>query len=168
VKKLRIIILIILAILLVLILAKCKPTEEGLNQKIHHLKLQAQALKDANKELLESNDSLRDTQAHLTTSIEALQKEENILKALNEGRRVKYIIKFLLKQEHVSLDPGMWIKDDMNKVKFEMAVDKELYDSLTKGQKIVDNFRDGSLLIDGSIGNWDLSVIDKRIEIQER
>ena len=52
----------------------------------------------------------------------------------------------------------------MNALEIPLPVDKEFYDSVDKGTVIDDSFRSGSFWMKGSIGNWEISVIDKYIE----
>jgi hypothetical protein len=79
----------------------------------------------------------------------------------------RYILKLELKQSHFSLNINQHIKDSMNKVQFEIPVDKQYYDSVKVGDEILDKFRNGSFYIDSSIGNWKITVIRKRIMRQK-
>ena len=40
---------------------------------------------------------------------------------------------------------------------------KSFYDSVVVGSEIVDSFRVGSLLLSGSLGDWEMTVEDKEI-----
>lgn len=51
----------------------------------------------------------------------------------------------------------------MNKIIFEMSVSKEFYDSVHNGTEIVDDFRVGSFVLNGSLGKWKMTVQDKYI-----
>ena len=64
----------------------------------------------------------------------------------------------------MSLDIGKHIKDGMNAIEFEMPVDKDLYNTVSVGTQIIDEFRSGSLIINGDFGNWKMTVVSKRIE----
>jgi hypothetical protein len=67
-----------------------------------------------------------------------------------------------LSQTHFTLDLWEHAKDSMNAVKFKIPVGCEFYDQVQIGDDVLDkNFRVGSLLISGSIGNWNLEVIAK-------
>ncbi len=78
-----------------------------------------------------------------------------------------YIVELELSQSHFTLDIGTHMADSMNTTTFELAVDKRLYDKLTVGQSIKDEFRGGSLLMKGSFGNWNVRVTDKKIKATE-
>lgn len=76
----------------------------------------------------------------------------------------RYIIEFELKQSHLTLDLFEHAKDAMNAITFELPVDKTFYDSVEEGDVIVKKFRSGSLIINGSFGNWKMTVHKKRIQ----
>lgn len=76
----------------------------------------------------------------------------------------RYILTIKVKQSHFSLDLGKHIKDELNATEFEIAVDEQYYNSVNIGDSICNEFRSGSFLMKGSIGSWDLSVQNKRIE----
>lgn len=75
----------------------------------------------------------------------------------------KYIMTFEIKQSHF-LDIGKMIKDEMNAIEMQIPVDKEYFDSFEVGDKIDYSFRFGSFLLEGSIGNWNIKVIDKGVK----
>jgi hypothetical protein len=68
---------------------------------------------------------------------------------------------FELRQSHFTLSLKQHLSDEWNKVKFEIPVDKEYYDSLSVGSEIIDEFRVGSWIMKGSFGNWKMKVINK-------
>ena len=105
--------------------------------------------------------------------IEQLKKENAALasqvQALKSGSSVKplkYILKIRLKQASFTLNVKKHIQNAVNSVDFEIPVDKEFYDSVSKGTEIIDDFRFGSLILSGSFGDWEMTVKDK--EIRER
>ena len=51
----------------------------------------------------------------------------------------------------------------MNAIEFEIPVDKDFYNSINVGDEIVDNFRAGSFIINGSFGSWNMKVKGKEI-----
>lgn len=56
------------------------------------------------------------------------------------------------------------LKDAMNKLEMEVLVSEEYYNSVDIGTIINDDFRVGSFLMKGSIGSWNIEVVDKRVE----
>jgi hypothetical protein len=91
----------------------------------------------------------------------ALVEQVNALKSGNNAKAPKYILKLHLQQSHLSLSIKKHIKDAMNAIDFEIPVDKEFFDSVSKGTSIVDKFRFGSLVLAGSFGDWEMIVKDK-------
>lgn len=87
-------------------------------------------------------------------------KELNIIKS---GKTPLYILKLELKQSRFSLDISEHIKDNMNAISFEMPVSKEFYKECNVGTKIVDKFRSGSFVLNGSFSDWNMKVIGKEM-----
>lgn len=77
--------------------------------------------------------------------------------------KARYMLKLQIKQSHFSLDLDEHLKDAMNKAEFWIAVDREMYDSSNPGSEILDKFRVGSLIMNGSIGSWKIKVLEKKI-----
>nr|WP_293837992.1 hypothetical protein [uncultured Arsenicibacter sp.] len=98
---------------------------------------------------------------------ERLRKENADLKTqlalLNEAKKPKYILKLRLKQSSFSLSIKKHIRNAVNAVEFELPVDKDFYDSVSEGTEIVDKFRFGSLVLYGSLGDWEMTVKGKEI-----
>jgi len=94
----------------------------------------------------------------------ALAAQINALKSGTDAKGPKYILKLRLQQSHLSLSIKKHIKDAMNAIDFELPVDKEFFDSVSKGTSIVDKFRFGSLILAGSFGDWEMTVRDKIVQ----
>ena len=75
-----------------------------------------------------------------------------------------YIVEFEIKQSHFTLDISEHLKDSINKLTFEVPVDKDYYNKVYVGQEITDSFRMGSLVMKGSIGKWKIAVKNKYIK----
>lgn len=95
--------------------------------------------------------------------IAKLEEKLKELKIYDSGQKPKYILKIHLVQSHFSLSISKHIKDAMNAIDFELPVDKEFYDNVSKGTKIVDEFRTGSLILYGSIGDWGMTIRNKEV-----
>lgn len=85
------------------------------------------------------------------------------LNALQSEKKVRYILKIRLKQANFTLSLKKHIKNAVNAIDFELPVDKDFYDSVSKGTEIVDKFRFGSFVLYGSFGDWEMTVKDKEI-----
>lgn len=130
----------IIAVLMIFVLAGCAEKDEYLEQRCEELREEISVLEDEKAAL-----------------------ENKIVDSKVENGTAKYIITFRIKQTHFTLDIGEHFKDSMNEITIEIPVDKEYYDSLSVGDTINDEFRMGSLIMHGSLGNWKVIVDDKEI-----
>lgn len=78
-----------------------------------------------------------------------------------EPGETKYFVTINISQSHFTLDLGQHLKDAMNDINIEIMVDKDYYDSFEVGDSINDDFRWGSFITSGSLGNWDITISDK-------
>lgn len=83
----------------------------------------------------------------------------------SDGKSPRYILTLKLKQSHFTLDLFEHAKDAMNAIEFDIPVDAEFYHSVSVGTKVVDEFRAGSFIMNGSFGDWDMTVVNKQIKI---
>tara|TARA_R110000772_G_scaffold95789_3_gene194146 strand:- start:888 stop:1352 length:465 start_codon:yes stop_codon:yes gene_type:complete len=95
--------------------------------------------------------------------IREMKEKLRVMKIYEKGDTPQYILKIKLKQSHFSLSIKKHIKDSMNEIEFEMPVDKEFYDSVHVGTEILDEFRSGSFILYGSMGDWKMTVKSKEI-----
>lgn len=75
----------------------------------------------------------------------------------------KYVVTLEFKQSRFSLDIDEHLKDSANKLKIQVPVDKEYYDSLEVGDEVADEFRLGSFLFKGTLGSTKVKVKDKEV-----
>lgn len=114
-------------------------------------------------------ENLKTEISELEEDIRTLQSEKNSIEKLIQDLREEndvpnYIVTFEIGQQHVTLDLGDLLKDEINKTELEVLVSKEYYDSVDIGTVVNNDFRVGSLALKGSFGTWNIEVIDKRIE----
>lgn len=148
--------LILIITAFIFTLSSCSEKEQDLQSDIAFLKKEKTSLKsDVN--------NLYFDKLSKTAEIDSLNEKLRILKIYESGREPKYVLKLQLKQSHISLSVSKHIKDAMNKVYFEIPVDKDFYNSVQVGTKLVDNFRTGSFIMSGSFGDWVLTVKGKEI-----
>lgn len=103
---------------------------------------------------------IRSEVAELTIERDKLKQE--IASLNNYDGHTRYIVVIEIKQSHV-IDPIAMIKDGMNAIELPIYVDKGFYDGVEVGEVLDDSFRVGSLWMNGSIGSWDIKVIDKKV-----
>lgn len=99
--------------------------------------------------------------AELTIERDKLKQEIASLNSYDGHTR--YIVVIEIKQSHIIIDPAAMIKDGINAIELPIYVDKGFYDGIEIGEVLDDSFRTGSFLINGSIGSWDIKVIDKKV-----
>ena len=104
----------------------------------------------------------------LKAEISNLQKEkeslsDEIIHTKIEEGTAKYVLTLEVKQTHYSFDIEEMFKDEMNKMEFEIPVDKEYYDTVSIGDTLADEFRMGSFVLYGSFGAWDVTITNKEI-----
>jgi hypothetical protein len=125
-----------------------------------YTKSEIEKFQESAKLLDDQVKSKRNELSDLNQKVNSKNAELNALSKNNP----KYMLKIRFKQSRISLDIGEHLKDSMNSGYFEIPVDKEFYDSVKVGDKIVDKFRGGSFIISGSFSDWVLKVEDKRIK----
>lgn len=122
-----------------------------------------------NENLKAERENLETEISELEEDIRTLQSEKNSIEKLVQDLREEndipnYIVIFEIGQQHVTLDIGDLLKDEINKTELKVMVSKEYYDAVEIGTVVNDDFRVGSLALKGSFGSWIIEVIDKRIE----
>lgn len=147
---------VLMTLFAMLFLASCENVCD-VKEDINMLKLERTTLE---KTLNTRLSTLAKTRAEVHELREKLVE----LKMIDNGKTPIYLITFELKQSHFSLDIGKHIKDATNKMKFPIAVSKEYYDNVKVGQEIVDKFRMGSMIMNGSFGDWKIKVINKQLK----
>lgn len=99
-----------------------------------------------------------------TKNIELSNIEKNIEKNKKiENGNAKYIMKLNISQTHFSFDLSEHLKDASNDIDIVIEVSKDFYDKYSVGDYIADNFRVGSFIFKGSLGNWKVKVKEKNI-----
>ena len=149
-------ILCLITIFMSVMIFACKETPCDVIEDINNLndrRAIAQGLVDNLNILKESKEA----------EIAVLDEKLKLLDIYASGRKPQYILKIHLKQSHFTLDIGKHIKDAANAIDFEIPVDKDFYNQVKEGTSIVDNFRMGSFILEGSFGNWDMTVSGKEI-----
>lgn len=115
------------------------------------------------------NSDLESERSQLQSEIEALQAEVDTLQEIRDGLIQKddiiYILELEISQSHFTLDLEEHLKDSMNKITIPIQVSEEYYYSIEEGDTLSNEFRIGSLIFKGSIGSWDIKVIDKQTVI---
>lgn len=151
-----------LLILLILIIGmtSCE-NETDVKTDLQRLKIERTDLIRVNSIAKQERETYRNLIVAEQSNLEQLRIEKNMIK---QGKEPNYILKFRLKQSHFTMDVGTHIKDGINSIEFDMPVPREFYNSVHVGSNIVDEFRMGSFIMNGSFGDWNMKVIDKQIK----
>jgi cell division protein FtsB len=148
--------LIFVLIALIIVMFTSCESKEKVQSDIDILRAQRTSLQEEVRGLSSSRD-------YKEVEISKLNEKLKELKIYESGKTPKYILKIHLKQSHISLSISKHLKDAMNAIDFELPVDKDFYNSVSAGTRIVNEFRTGSLVLYGSFGSWEMSVTNKEI-----
>lgn len=122
-----------------------------------------ESLRKERTELQNENAWLRETKASKEGEIAFLDEHLHESHIYQSGRTPKYVLGIKLEQSHFTLDITEHAKDAMNAIEFEIPVDKDYYNSVSVGEEIVDDFRVGSFIFNGSLGDWEMTVEHKHV-----
>ena len=125
--------------------------------------------KELDAEIAQKQEQLLDLKGEYT----ALKSEYDVLSSLTSQAKLdtapeenkRYIMTLKIKQSHFSLNVKDHVKDSMNAIELDIAVDKEYYDSYEEGDEILSEFRSGSFVTSGKLGSWKVTLKDKRVEV---
>jgi hypothetical protein len=122
-----------------------------------------ESLRKERTTLQNENAWLRDTKSTKESEIATLDEHLEESHIYQSGRTPKYVLGIKLEQSHFTLDITEHAKDAMNAIEFEIPVDKDYYNSVSVGEEIVDDFRVGSFIFNGSLGDWEMTVEHKHV-----
>ena len=88
---------------------------------------------------------------------------QEVRDGLIQKDEIIYVIELEISQSHFSLDLEEHMKDYMNTITIPIQVSEEYYYSVEIGDILDDEFRIGSYVFKGSIGSWQIKVVDKKI-----
>ena len=104
--------------------------------------------------------------SQLEAEIETLQSEVDALQKIRDELIQKddiiYILELEISQSHFTLDLEEHLKDSMNKITIPIQVSEEYYYSIEEGDTLSNEFRVGSFIFKGSVGSWDIKVVNKQ------
>lgn len=74
-----------------------------------------------------------------------------------------YLLTLEVYESTFTLNPFTHIKNSMNTATFTIPTTKKFFDSVKEGEKLLDNFKYGSLLIKGSFSDHIVKVVKKEV-----
>jgi hypothetical protein len=144
----------------------CIRTPEQIESNIDNLIQKEKELKNSVIYLNNSVTNLNNTIQVQNQKASSLREEVKILEYQKKGGEVEYILKLKLCQERIgvfdAIDIEANMKDHYNAVDFEISVDKRTFLKYNINDKILESFRKGSSMTEGSKSNWVIKVIDKK------
>lgn len=155
-KNVTIYLMLFLLFMCIIMVSSCE-NEQDVKSDIKVLKTQRSELVS---EIYNINKDIDTKKSEVVLLNEKLKE----LRIYASGKTPVYILKLKLEQSHFSINPMTHIKDAANAIEFELPVDKNFYDSIGVGSQIVDEFRLGSFILHGSLGDWKMSVVNKQIK----
>jgi hypothetical protein len=121
--------------------------------EVESLNKQGKFLASSNAQKQKELDKLNSEITKRNTELNAISKDSP-----------KYVLKIKFSQSRFSLDITQHIKDSINSGEFEIPVDREFFNSVKIGDRLVDKFRAGSFILHGSFSSWNFLITDKRVE----
>lgn len=150
--------------LMVLAVAGCQRLPEDVKAEITKLEKREAEIRG------KVND-LREQEMSLTASVDRLKDDEQVMKAMAEWKQIRYVLRLRLeqkrKQNFEEYDADQAIKDQLNACTFKIDVSRHFYNSVSRGDVILDKFREGSFQTEGTASSWHISVVDKERLIGE-
>lgn len=106
---------------------------------------------------------------NLKEEINILQQEKEsltneIITEKVEKGIATYVVTIGISQSHMFWEIDDVIKDSLNELKIDIPVSEEFYNAVEIGTVLDESFRMGSFIMNGSIGNWNIKIVDKKIE----
>jgi len=152
-----------------LLLVSCE-NEQDVKRDLEKLKIERTELETINKVerdhisvAKKNRDALRWVFETEAKALNELRVEQGMV-AL--GKEPMYVLKLKMKQSRSglsSLSISKNLKDNMNAIEFDLPVSREFYNDVKVGTSLVDEFRSGSFIMNGSFSNWKITVIEKSI-----
>ncbi len=120
-------------------------------------------LREERTKLENEVNTKNNTISQLNETIDAKNETLKEMDIYLDGSKPLYILSIELSQSHFTLDIAEHMKDAMNAIEFDIPVDKDFYDEVKIGDEILDDFRMGSFIMNGSFGDWKMEVTHKRM-----
>lgn len=156
---------VVAAILLSIFSVACDAVCPG--QDVKELRAEKRKLEIDIVRLQNDNIAVEKTNEDLAGKNAELRKDQKVLAALADGRRVRYVLRVSLRQVHYSLDWKKQLADAANEANFDLIVDKQSYDDAKVGEDLFNAFRVGSALAKGSMGSWRIQVEEKKTVVEQ-
>lgn len=145
-----------------ILIGGCARTPEEIQVQINKLTAQETSLKQSVRGIQQETSSMR----VVLDSVRSAIDYEKLNAYIAAGGQVRYRLRVELRQKREGFDQmdlDAQMKDNMNAVEFTLYVDRQTYNEVNRGDKLIDQFRKGSAMMEGSHSSWVIRVMDKEI-----
>ena len=125
------------------------------------LKTEIGNLKHEKSNLSKSVTNLRETKTELTKEVSELRTEKS---AFTSGHEPVYLLTLEIKQSTFTLNIGEHAKNAMNAITLQIPVSYTFYNKVYIGQNISEEFKYGSLFLNGDFSKLKVKVKDKEVK----
>jgi len=125
------------------------------------LKTEIGNLKHEKSNLSKSVTNLRETKTELTKEVSELRTEKS---AFTSGHEPVYLLTLEIKQSTFTLNIGEHAKNAMNAITLQIPVSYTFYNKVSIGQNISEEFKYGSLFLNGDFSKLKVKVKDKEVK----
>jgi len=150
----------------ILLLVSCE-NESDVKTDLENLKIERtklEAINNVERDHIKATKRELEALKNVVRATSIAYHEVRIEKGMADiGKEPMYVLTLKMKQSRTSLSIGKHIKDNMNAITFDLPVSKEFYKNVKVGTPLVDDFRSGSFIMNGSFSNWKITVIEKNI-----
>ena len=148
----------ILILLSVIAFTSC---DEIRMQERADLKGEINNLRYEKSNLSKSVENLRETNTILTNEVSNLRTEKS---AFTSGYEPVYLLTLEIKQSTFTLDLAEHAKNDINAITLHIPVSYTFYNKVSIGQNISEEFKYGSLILNGDFSKLKVKVKNKEIK----
>lgn len=125
------------------------------------LRSEVNTLKHEQKVLTKSILNLGEVKGKLSKDVQDLRIEKS---ALESNSELVYLLTLEIKQSTFTLNLAEHAKNAINAISMQIPVSKTFYDSVSIGQNISEEFKYGSLVLNGDFSKLKVKVINKEIK----
>ena len=143
-------------LLLSIILVSCNMQEQR-----DELRSEVNALKHEQKVLTKSILNLGKVKGELSKDIRDLRIEKS---AFESNSELVYLLTLEIKQSTYTLNLTEHAKNAINAISMQIPVSKTFYDSVSIGQNISEEFKYGSMILNGDFSKLKVKVKNKEIK----
>lgn len=133
----------------------------NMQEQRDELRFEVNVLKDEKEILVKSISNLGEVKGKLSKDISDLRAEKS---AYSSNSEPVYLLTLEIKQSTFTLDLAEHAKNAINAISLQIPVSKAFYDKVSIGQNISEEFKYGSLILNGNFSTLKVKVKNKEIK----